>query len=709
MKFRTKLLILLLTTALVPLSISFISQRASMIHFGNKLANDTRSLLNDSATNLLHALIDEYSRILRRDQALALLTLQSQAQAIESKLSAIPPEHPKPIFFSDDYTSPQKQPKDLITSHKYQRRNTKTGKMEAIPVSYSEQVIYLTQGVKPEDVTIDLNRLSTLTEVYKTLHNIQPDLFLWQYTTLRSGVHSSYPGKGSYPKDYDPRKRQWYRDAVFMGKPTRHTLTDLSTGAPILTISKPIYDGDGMLAGVTALDIDYRQFFTDWNIPAEWADDAESMILIYHEDAPDPMQQLEILLSNRNQNNSSDWRKPVKHNYLDITSQELADFQQDLINGKSAVRKIRYKGHEALWAYGSRNYDEPFPLVIVPYQQIISKAARAEEYVNQQLSLGLKISAGLTIIVVIAAILLAFIRSRKVTQPIMQLSTAANQLCEGDFTTRVEIHTNDELEELGNIFNSMGVSLREREQMKHSLALAKEIQQQLLPAAAPTVPNFDLAAQNLYCDETGGDYFDFIPLKNSEPQCYGIAVGDVSGHGIGSALVMATARGALHSLVDHYESQLELLANNLNSQLCRGTVTADFMTLFYGVLNPLEMSLSWISAGHAPLFFYQANGNVKELGSSGVPLGIIEEATYDIETSIIFAPGDILLIGTDGIWETRNMDGEMFGTERVTKLLIDLAHLSAEDISRQFQKELDQFRGEHPRDDDITLMIVKAC
>ncbi len=709
MKFRTRLLILLLATALVPLGLSFISQRTSMVHFGSKLANDTRSLLNDSATTLLHALIDEYSRILKRDKAMALLTLQNQAQAVETRLSSLPPQQPRHIFFVDDYTSPTRRPKNLTTSPKYQHFNEATQKLEPIPVSYSEQAVYLAPGVKPGDITTELNQLSTLPEVYETLHEIQPDLFLWQYTTLRSGAHFSYPGKGNYPKDYDPRQRQWYTNAVFMGEPTQHVLTDLSTGARILTISKPIYAKDGRLAGVTALDIDYRQFFTDWNLPKEWADDAESMILIYHEDAPDPLQQLEILLSNRNQNQTSDWRKPVQHKYLDITSPELAVFQQDLINRKSAVRKITYNGQEALWAYGAPNYAEPFPLVIVPYHRILAKAASAEKYVNQQLALGLKIGAGLTIIVVIAAIFLAIIRSRKVTQPILQLAAAANQLCHGDFSARVEIHTNDELEELGNTFNSMGVSLREREQMKHSLALAKEIQQQLLPAAAPTVPNFELAAQNLYCDETGGDYFDFIPLNNSEPQCYGIAVGDVSGHGIGSALVMATARGALHSLVDHYGSQLDLLANNLNSQLCRGTATADFMTLFYGVLNPLEMSLSWISAGHAPLFFYQANGNVKELGSSGIPLGIIEEAPYDIETPIIFAPGDILLIGTDGIWETQNTTGEMFGTERVTKLLIDLAHLSAEDISRQFQKELDQFRGEHPRDDDITLMIVKAC
>ena len=708
MKFRTRLLILLLTVTLLPLSLSFIFQRTSMLHVGNKLASDTHSLLNSGATTLLHSLVDDFGRILKRDKAMALLTLQSQAQAVAIRLSSAPPEHPRPIFFSADYASPQDQPNDLTTTQKH-RRLTKNGKLVPIPVSYSQQVIFLAEGKNPENVAAELKQISSMPEVYKTLHDIQPDLFLWQYTALKSGIHSSYPGKGGYPLDYDPRQRQWYKDAVFKGGPTQQILADLTTGALVMTLAKPIYAGNGKLAGVTALDIDYRQFFADWSIPAEWADDAKSMVLIYHEDAPDPLQQLEVLLHNQSEDHSLDWRMPVEHEYLDITDPQLQEFQQDLISGDSAVRKITYQGQEALWAYGSRNLDEPFPLVIVPYQQIIAPAVSAEKYVNQQISRSLTISAALTIGVVAAAILLAIIRSRKVTQPVMQLATAANQLAEGNFDAKVEIHTGDELENLGTVFNGMRSRLKERELMKQSLELAKEIQQQLLPDSAPICPNFDLAAQNLYCDETGGDYFDFIELKHSGEQQFGLAVGDVSGHGIGSALVMATARGALHSLVDRYEGHLEVLAGDLNNQLCRGTDHADFMTLFYGVLNPENRSLYWISAGHAPIFFYHADGRVEELDSSGIPLGIMEDTPSELAPAINFSAGDILLIGTDGIWETRNTDEEMFGTERVTELLIRQADASADTIAEQLISELDSFRGEHSRDDDITLMVVKAC
>ncbi len=709
MKFRTRLLILLLTITLIPLGLSFFFQRASTLHLGNKLANDTHTLLNRNAETLLHSLVDDFGRILKRDKAMALLTLQIQAQAVEKRISTAPPEHPEPIYFSADYDSPQKRPKDLIVTQKRKRKN-KDGKLLPIPVSYSQQVIFLAQGKKPTEVADQLKQISTMPDVYKTLHDIQPDLFLWQYTALESGIHSSYPGKGGYPKSYDPRQRQWYKEAVAKGKPIQQLLTDLTTGTLILTLAEPVYFRNGKLAGVTALDIDYRQFFADWKIPSEWANNAQRMVLIYHQKSTDLKHKLEILLRSRGEAHSLNWRTPVKHEYLDLSNPELRACQQDLLNGTSAVRKMTYKGEEVLWAYGSRNGEEPFPLVIVPYQKIISQAVNAEKYVNEQVALSIKLSAGLMVLVIIAVILLAIVRSRKVTIPIMQLTKAANQLSEGDFSTRVDIRTRDELENLGHIFNSMGERLKEREQMKHSLELAKEIQQQLLPESAPVCSNFEFAAQSLYCDETGGDYFDFIPLKSSGTPLFGLAVGDVSGHGIGSALVMATARGALHSLVDRHGLHLEMLASELNNQLCRGTANADFMTMFYGVLNPEKRSLSWISAGHAPIFFYSAEGQVKELYSSGIPLGIIENTPYEIAADIKFSSGDILLIGTDGIWETRNMEGEMFGAERVSDLLIRYADTSSDNIAKQLISAVSVFRGElSSQDDDITLMVVKAC
>jgi len=706
MKFRTRLLILVLAVSLIPLVLSFVFQRTLLIRLGNKLAHDTRTLLHDNATNLLHSLIDEYDRILERDKAIALLTLQNQAQAIEARL-ATPQE---PADLSSDDVNLQKPLSDLITTEKYKFRNEQ-GKIVPIPVSYSQQSIFLVDGVTPKMVTKELHQISTMSEVYKTLNNIQPNLFLWQYTTLRAGVHSCYPGKEGYPKDYDPRERLWYRDAVFKGETTQHILTDVTTGALVLTFSRPIYAADGKLAGVTALDIDYRQFFVDWNIPEKLKESSESMILLYHEDSPDPQKQLEILLSTRDMNHFYDWRTPTERHYIDITDPQLQQLQDDLIDGKSAVRTITYNGQQALWAYGVSDYNKPFPLVIVPYKQIVAQAINAETFVNHNIALSIRIGTLLTIIVVIVAIILAIVRSKKVTEPITQLSEAAKRLAHGQFDVNVKINTHDELGDLGDIFNRMSVSLKEREEMKSSLDLAKEIQQQLLPAAPPQCPQFDLAARSIYCDETGGDYFDFFTINDAEsgenPQI-GVAVGDVSGHGIGSALVMATARGALHALIDRHNFTPDVLIEKLNLHLCRSTADTYFMTLFYGVINPLDRSMVWLSAGHAPTFLYHTDGNIDEFDSSGIPLGILENTPYDTPRTIAFVPGDILLIGTDGIWEAQNSDKEMFGTDKVHKILARYADASADTIASQLIGELEEFRGTESQEDDVTLIVIKA-
>lgn len=706
MKFRTRLLILLLAAALVPLSLSFLSQRTSILYFGNKLASNSKAVLSDSASTLLLTLVNDYSHILKRDKEMALLALQLQADAVEKQFSSPLPADQQKIYFSIDYLSPDKEPSDLVSSPRHQRVDP-NGKLTPIPISYSQQVIFLTSGTTTEQIPDELTRMSYMVETYKKLHNIQPEMFLWQYTALESGLHSSYPGKGGYPSHFDPRKRPWYQETVRSGTTSQVILNDLSTGQLILTLAKPLYTAGGKLLGVTALDIDYQQLFVDWEIPGEWSETTESMILIFDATQPDPSKTIEILLRNDPSSRSVHWQIPVIHEFLNIADPALAQVKKDMIDGQAAVRKITYKGKTALWAYGPRTANTPFPLIILPYDQVLAKAVNAEKYINQQINLGLKISAALTIFVVLATIFLAIVRARKVTDPVMQLAQAATRLADGDFGAKVDIQNTDEFIHLGKIFNSLGDSLQEREQMKQSLALAKEIQQELLPAKAPQCPGFDIAGVSRYCDETGGDYYDFITLREEGTDCIGMAIGDVSGHGIGSALVMAAARGILRSLADHHPLELPPIFAGLNRHLSHDTADDCFMTLFYGILNPCTKRLCWISAGQAPIFLYQ-NKQISELGSSDIPLGIVDNIDYGQTSQIEFSQGDILLLGTDGIWETRNSVGEMFGTERLKEIINHQADQSAETIAHHIIDTLNHFRGHRHQDDDITLVIIKA-
>lgn len=709
MSFRTKLLLLLLIIALVPLGLSFIAQRNLVTYYGNKLAQDTHTLINDNAVNLLHMLVDDYGRILRRDHAMARFALQAQAQAVEQALSTENATSHREIYLATDFDDPQRQPADMVLSLGHMRL-APDGTLNPMSISWNHQVFFLAEQTQFDNVSDQIQRLSHMTDIYKSLHRIEPGLFLWQYTALETGIHSSFPGKGGYPADYDPRKRQWYTSAVRDNQTTQQILTDVTTGSLILTLSQPVHSPDGELYGVTALDIDYLQLFSDWNIPTEWADVTKSMVVSFT-GKPDSRSQLEILLKNQPDATSQHWSLPVEREFIDLGDPQLYLVAADIMSGRSAVRKINYYGEELLWAYGSRQADAPFPLVMVPYERVIAPAARAQESVNRQITLGLSASAILTLVAVLVAVLVALRQARKVTDPITQLTAAAQQLTQGKFDARVDIRTGDELQHLGNIFNDLGCRLEEREKLKQSLALAKEIQQQLLPQENPQCDNFELIGISRYCDETGGDYYDFIPLGSSNNSPLGLVVGDVSGHGIGAALVMATARGMLRALIDQYAGDPSRLIAEINYDLCYSIDDSGFMTLFFGTLNPEQRTLDWVSAGQAPVFLYrskESGGHIEELGSSGIPMGILAESEYEMEPVVHFNPGDILLIGTDGIWETHNFAGDMFGTKRLCDVLYRSAHLSAEEIAANIFAELDLFRGDRTYDDDLTLMLIKA-
>jgi len=315
---------------------------------------------------------------------------------------------------------------------------------------------------------------------------------------------------------------------------------------------------------------------------------------------------------------------------------------------------------------------------------------------------------GILILAVIVAYL-AIWRAQKITRPIMQITESGKRLIRGDFSAQVDIRTGDELQDLGEIFNSTGPKLQERQRMKHSLQLAKEIQQHLLPLESPVIEGFDIAGHSIYCEETGGDYYDFIELTELGNSKVGIALGDVSGHGIGSALLMSSVRGLLRSHAGLHGMELGKLLGELNTHLIRDVGAGQFMTLFYGIIDGANRTLSWISGGHGPTFWLRGNrGNIVELESTGIPLGVLEDASYDLSDEIVLKSGDIVLIGTDGIWEGRNSKGEMFGQQRMRDLMQLNSKKSASEIYSAVVDAVNKFRRNAPQEDDITLVVIKA-
>jgi sigma-B regulation protein RsbU (phosphoserine phosphatase) len=244
--------------------------------------------------------------------------------------------------------------------------------------------------------------------------------------------------------------------------------------------------------------------------------------------------------------------------------------------------------------------------------------------------------------------------------------------------------------------------------MKQALDVAMEVQQNLLPQKTPKIEGLDIAGRSIYCDETGGDLYDFLEVCCRSSDQIGIAVGDVSGHGISAALLMASVRAFLRSRVTQPGKASEIVTD-VNGLLTSDTNdTGQFVTLFYVEIVPDDKTLTWVRAGHDPAFFYDPTADrCVELQGKGVALGIDENIGYQENRKTGLTKGQILLIGTDGLWETQNNSGEMFGKERVKALVRKNKHLSSEEIIKSIIDFLKVFRGSVKQEDDITLVTVK--
>ncbi len=245
----------------------------------------------------------------------------------------------------------------------------------------------------------------------------------------------------------------------------------------------------------------------------------------------------------------------------------------------------------------------------------------------------------------------------------------------------------------------MTVHVRERE-----LSIARTIQQGLLPKAPPALPGFEIAGATHPAQETGGDYFDFIPLPGGD---WWVAVGDASGHGIGAALLMAAARAYLRALAVTHTGPDQVL-DRVNRRLAEDVTADHFVTLFLARLSPRWHSLVYSSAGHVPGYVLDARGDVRlVLPSTGVPLGLGPAGGFPQGPEAILGPGDLVLLLSDGIVEARSGGGKLFGLERTLEVV--RAHRSepAGDIVAALLQEARAWSPGPPAD-DMTVVVLKT-
>ena len=312
---------------------------------------------------------------------------------------------------------------------------------------------------------------------------------------------------------------------------------------------------------------------------------------------------------------------------------------------------------------------------------------------------------------VLAAVLLVlgtlFFLRRRIIGPVVSVAEASIKVASGDMETLLVPRSRDEISNLIRAFNQMVEGLKQRDQMRHALNLAMEIQQNLLPKNDPIIEGLDIAGKSIYCEGTGGDYYDYLYRGGHTADKICIVVGDVSDHGIQSALLMATARAALHQRWSLSGSIAHILSD-VNRQLVRDIEeSGHFMTLFCTEIDKQKKCIQWVNAGHDPAILYNRYTDAfDELGGRNAALGIDENVTYK-ELKRDIAKGQILVIGMDGIWESRNSKGEMFGKDKLKEVIRENAAAPAKAILNSVIKQVEQFSYPLRKEDDVTLTVIK--
>lgn len=362
---------------------------------------------------------------------------------------------------------------------------------------------------------------------------------------------------------------------------------------------------------------------------------------------------------------------------------------------KSDSGTLRGKGYPPQEISGFYRLEEApwYIVVFAPGEEILRPIIRFRNYYFLTL-------AGFMLVI----LLLIRHVAGQVAHSVNQLSIAAGDIARGKFDLALPERTGDEIGLLTRNFNTMAAQLKERAHLRQSLDLAKEVQQNLLPDRTPQMDGLDIAGRSVYCEETGGDYFDYLEGDDA----LHIIVGDVAGHGISAALLMSSVRASLRQCycqLDNIGRQVTDLNRNIAMDVGK---SGRFVTLFYLAVQPEGETIRWVRAGHDPGMLYRlSEDRFEELDGPGIALGVDPIWSYSVQSTDGLQVGDIILIGTDGIWEAFNRDGVMFGKEAVQQILREQHDQPAGEILNSVFDAVALHASETKLADDMTLIVVK--
>lgn len=501
---------------------------------------------------------------------------------------------------------------------------------------------------------------------------------------------------------YDPRRRPWYLDALRAGEPAWGEIymwTEKPDIDPVLSVPyvTPLRDAAGEVRSVMTVEFslyDIGRYLASLPIGesglAYIMDARGRLVAASTGTSAQYMGAAERRLATE-----------VEHPLIAASAQAIADgLMGDTIPAGPYQDSLRFNEVDVLFMAAPfiRLGDLRWLVVtLVPEDAFLGGIHAARRH-----------SIAAAIAALLLAILIGIGVGRYISRPIVRLAEHVRLIGRGELDAQIELRGFPEFMRLSVAINRMTEGLRERMQLRESLAMAMEVQQRLLPAATPAIPGLDIAGHSDYCDETGGDYYDFLEMEAAGADTAVVAIGDVSGHGIASAMVMASARGILRSR-SHDATSLAELLRHMNRQISEDSTGGRFMTMLLMMISSCSRELRWASAGHRPPLVYEPHADrVEELEGADVPLGVVPGAEYREFSFSNLSPGTVVLLATDGLWEAESAEGGLFGLQRIREHLRRYAARPAQEIAATLTQTVAGFRGGRSQNDDITFVVIKV-
>ncbi|MBO0697243.1 MAG: SpoIIE family protein phosphatase [Zavarzinella sp.] len=519
-----------------------------------------------------------------------------------------------------------------------------------------------------------------------------------EYDVLPDGTWQASPERDS---NYDPRVRPFYVKAKAAGRLVwLPPYIFYDQGVPGISCAAPLFDGKGQFRGVLTADFDLNALST---FVARLTVSPNSRFFLYTAD--------ETLLAHPTRRVVAPAGQRAAGDLLTLadTDDPLVDAFRGRVSGESlpagateSSQRFQFErdgteylasttafrvGDDQVWVVGA----------VAPKADFLGDVWR-----SQATAL---VAAALALLI---AVLLAALLARSVSNPVLRLTGFMRRVGGGDLDAKADFAGSREFRDLSATLNQMIGDLRDGLRLRHSLDVAMQVQQQLLPRAAPSVWGLDVAGHSTYCDETGGDYYDFLVLDQPARDTLLVVLGDVMGHGVASALVMAGVRSVLRDRAEE-RGQMAALLGRLNNGLSNDLEGSRFMTMYLAALDARAGTMRWASAGHDPALVYDPAADAfREDPGGDLPLGVMPGTEYTELTAAPLRVGQVLMIGTDGVWEMMNPEGEPYGKDRLKEAIRTAAGGSARSIVEAVVKSLTAFRRDRRPTDDVTFVVIKV-